>query len=84
MMSPPLGVMGRPVAVSMNAISGLVESVPVSLYRTIASILAPVTDVKVTSLAGACARDDAPIHEPAQLARREIQQPGGGVVVEMP
>lgn len=31
MMSPPLGVIGRPVAVSMNAISGLVDSVPVSL-----------------------------------------------------
>jgi len=31
MMSPPLGVIGRPVAVSMYAISGLVPSTPVSL-----------------------------------------------------
>src|SRR5690606_17598345 len=30
MMSPPLGVIGKPVAVSMYAISGLVASVPVS------------------------------------------------------
>jgi hypothetical protein len=38
MMSPPFGVIGRPVAVSMYAISGDVPSTPVSLMIRIASI----------------------------------------------
>jgi len=53
-MSPPLGVTA--VKLSMYAISGEVLDTPVSLYRTTASTVAPVTAVKVTSAASAVPR----------------------------
>src|SRR5271165_6998562 len=57
MMSPPLGVIGNPVAVSMYARRLDVELVPVSLYRIIAPTVPDpplyVTELNVTLAAPA-------------------------------